>query len=283
MAKIVWGNLLADRIKQEIASSVNNYVQKGKRLPTLAVCLVGNNPASESYVKGKDKACKEVGFGSLMIHLDENITMSELLEVINSLNNDNSVDGILVQLPLPKHLNEIEVINAIRPDKDVDGLNPINVGKLYLNQDGFVPCTPLGVIEILKEMNVEFQGANAVVIGRSKLVGNPVAKLLQDLNCTVTITHSKTKDIQKICKNADILVCAIGKPKLINHNWVKENSYVVDVGINRVDGKLYGDVDFDDVKDHVEAITPVPKGVGPMTICMLLKNTLKAYEIHEEK
>ncbi len=281
MAEIIYGSELSKKIKAGMKEKVEQIVSQGKRTPTLAVVLVGDNPASLSYVKGKDKACHEVGFGSKMITLKEETTEAELKEVIDSLNQDETVDGILVQMPLPRHLDENKIILMIDPAKDVDGLHPVNVGNLYLGLDGFVPCTPLGIIEMIKEANVSFEGKNAVVIGRSKLVGTPVARLLMNENCTVTMCHSRTKDIEKICSEADILIAAIGKPKKVTKEWVKDGACVIDVGINRVDGKLVGDVDFEDVKDKAAVITPVPKGVGPMTITMLLSNTLKAYERKE--
>ncbi|MBE6107738.1 MAG: bifunctional methylenetetrahydrofolate dehydrogenase/methenyltetrahydrofolate cyclohydrolase FolD [Erysipelotrichaceae bacterium] len=282
MAEIIYGSELSKKIKAGIKEKVEQIVSQGKRTPTLAVVLVGDNPASLSYVKGKDKACHEVGFGSKMITLKEETTEAELKEVIDSLNQDETVDGILVQMPLPRHLDENKIILMIDPAKDVDGLHPVNVGNLYLGLDGFVPCTPLGIMEMIKEANVSFEGKNAVVIGRSKLVGTPVARLLMNENCTVTMCHSRTKDIEKICSEADILIAAIGKPKKVTKEWVKDGACVIDVGINRVDGKLVGDVDFEDVKDKAAVITPVPKGVGPMTITMLLSNTLKAYERKEK-
>ncbi len=281
MAEIIYGSELSKKIKVQIKENVDKIILEGKRVPTLAVVLVGNNPASLSYVKGKDKACHEVGFGSKMITLKEETTEEELREVIESLNQDETVDGILVQMPLPKHLDENKVILMIDPAKDVDGLHPVNVGNLYLGLEGFVPCTPLGIMEMIKEANVSFAGKKAVVIGRSKLVGTPVARLLTNENCTVTMCHSKTKDLEKVCSEADILIAAIGKPKKVTKEWVKEGACVIDVGINRVDGKLVGDVDFEDVKEKAAVITPVPKGVGPMTITMLLSNTLKAYKRKE--
>ncbi len=282
MSTIILGNQIAAEVKTRLAAQIEGLKSNNEKVPTLAVVLVGDNPASISYVTGKEKACNEVGMNSKMIHLPENTTQAELMSVIDKLNKDSDVNGILVQLPLPKHLNEKEVIFNIDPNKDVDGLHPINVGKLHLQEDGFVPCTSLGVMEMLRAMNIEVATKNVVVVGRSNLVGNPVAQLLVNANATVTVCHSKTKNIEQICRQADILVVAIGRPKFVNRNWVKENAVVIDVGINRVDGKLCGDVDFEDVKEVVSYITPVPKGVGPMTIAMLLQNTLKAYFKHRE-
>lgn len=282
MAKIIYGSDVAKELKLQMKEEVQALVDAGRRLPTLAVVLVGDNPASVSYVTGKDKACHEIGIGSRKIHLKEETTQQELNALIDELNQDNSVDGILVQLPLPKHLSEREILLKIDPDKDVDGLHPVNAGRLMLKEDGFVPCTPQGIMELLSRMDVDLNGKRAVVLGRSKLVGNPVAQLLMQANATVTVCHSKTKDIEKIASEADVLIAAIGKPRLVKKEWIKEGAFVIDVGVNRVDGKLCGDVDFVDVVDHVSAITPVPKGVGPMTITMLLKNTLKAYYRKED-
>ena len=281
MANVIYGSELSKKIKAKIATEVENIVATGKRVPTLAVVLVGDNPASLSYVKGKDKACHEVGFGSKMITLKEETTEDELRAVIEELNKDETVDGILVQMPLPKHLDENKVILMIDPNKDVDGLHPVNVGNLYLGMDGFVPCTPLGIMEMIREANVSFVGKKAVVIGRSKLVGAPVARLLTNENCTVTICHSLTENIEQVCAEADIVIAAIGRPKKVTKDWIKEGACVIDVGINRVDGKLVGDVDFENVQEKAGVITPVPKGVGPMTITMLLSNTLKSYKKKE--
>lgn len=278
MSNIIYGNLIAQDIKNELKDIIISLKNDNKRIPCLCVVLVGNNPASLSYIKGKEKACDEIGMDSIMVRLDENIKESELIEKINELNNDDMVDGILVQMPMPAHINENRVMEAISPEKDVDGLNPYNIGKLYLKEDGMMPCTPLGIVEVLKRSNITISGKHAVVVGRSKLVGNPVAKLLLDENATVTLCHSKTINLKEICKSADLLIVAIGKAKFITRDFVKNGAVVIDVGINRTnDGKLVGDVDFDDVKEISSYITPVPKGVGPLTIAMLLKNTFKAY------
>lgn len=282
MAEVIYGSELSKKIKAQIKEKVDVLEAQGKRKPTLAVVLVGDNPASLSYVKGKDKACHEVGFGSKMITMKEETTEEELKAVLDELNKDETVDGILVQMPLPKQLDENRVIMMIDPNKDVDGLHPENIGRFYLGMDSFVPCTPLGIMEMIKEAKISLSGKNAVVIGRSKLVGTPVARLLQNENCTVTICHSRTKEIEKVCAEADVLIAAIGQPKKVTKEWVKEGACVIDVGINRVDGKLVGDVDFEDVKDKAKVLTPVPKGVGPMTITMLLSNTLKSYERKEQ-
>ena len=281
MSEIINGSEVAASIKEELKQEIS--LIKG-RLPKLCVVLVGNNPASLSYVKGKEKATIEVGMLSDVIRLDEQTSEQELIQLINQLNSDDSVDGILVQMPLPKHISENNIMEHISPKKDVDGLNPYNIGRLYLKEEGLFPCTPLGVIEILKRSNIKIAGKNAVIVGRSKLVGNPVSKMLLDENATVTTCHSKTADLKAVCKSADILVVAIGKEKFITKDYVKDGAVVIDVGINRnEEGKLVGDVDFDDVKDIASFITPVPKGVGPMTIAMLLSNTYKAYKIRENE
>lgn len=276
---IIYGSEIAKNIKADIKSRVDEIVASGKRKPCLCVILVGDDPASISYVKGKEKACAEIGFASKMITLPQETSEEELLDIVRECNNDDSIDGILVQLPLPKHINAHNIIINIDPNKDVDGLHPLNVAKLYQSQDGFVPCTPQGVMQILKQANVSLAGKHVVVIGRSHLVGSPVARLLLNENATVTMCHSYTQDLSSITKLADILVVCVGKPRMITKEYVKEGAVVIDVGVNRDEnGKLCGDVDFENVKEKCSLITPVPKGVGPMTICMLLVNTLKAYE-----
>ena len=245
--------------------------------PTLAVVLVGEDKASQTYVRAKEKACNEYGIKSVAHRLSENTTQNELLALINVLNLDDSIHGILVQLPLPKHIDTNVVLAAIDPRKDVDGFHAVNVGKLVSGLDGFVPCTPLGVMEILKEYGIDVAGLNAVVIGRSNIVGKPMANLLLNASATVTVTHSKTTNLKEICKNADLIVAAIGKPFFLKADMVKNGAVVVDVGINRLDdGRLVGDVDFDEVAPKCSYITPVPGGVGPMTIAMLLNNTILA-------
>ena len=275
---IIYGSELALRYKADIREKVNKYKEEGKRIPKLGVILVGDNPASVSYVKGKRKACEDTGMAFELKELKDTVSQDELIAEIEKWNDDETVDGILVQLPLPEGIDEKTVIEHIDHKKDVDGLTSYNAGKLFLGEDGFVPCTPLGVMAILKEMNVDLEGKNAVVIGRSSLVGLPVSKLLLNKHATVTVCHSRTKNLKEIASRADVLVVAIGKARFINHEYVKEGAFVIDVGVNRVDGKLCGDVDFDDVIDKVSMITPVPKGVGPMTIAMLMNNVLKAYE-----
>lgn len=273
--QIIYGSELSKTIKADIGEEIAGYQQYRK--PHLVVVMVGDNPASLSYAKGKHKACDEVGMQFTLWHLPANIAENDLIEEINVFNYRDDVDGILVQLPLPEQLNERKILETVLPSKDIDGLTTHNMGKLFLQEEGFYPCTPLGVIEILDAMKVDIKGKNAVIVGRSMLVGLPLARLLTANHATVTVCHSKTADLKAICKQADILIVAIGKAKYINHEYVKAGAYVIDVGVNRVDGHLCGDVDFDDVKDTVAAITPVPKGVGPMTIALLLKNTMQAY------
>ncbi len=282
MSRVIYGSELAIEMKEAMRQEIEVLNNNNKRAPKLVVILVGEDPASVSYVTGKEKACKEIAMDSDLIRLPENTTQEKLEELIDSLNNDQQVDGILVQLPLPSHLSQKEILLRISPEKDVDGLHPINAGRLMLKENGFVPCTPRGIMELLKKAEVELSGKRVCVIGRSNLVGNPVAQLLIQANATVTVCHSRTENIEAVCKEADILIVAIGKAKLVNKKWIKKNAVVIDVGVNRLNGKLCGDVDFDDVLDHVSVITPVPKGVGPMTITMLLKNTLKAYYKKEE-
>lgn len=281
--EIINGTELSAKIRQTIKQEVEEIKTQGKRPPLLSVILVGDNPASQSYVRGKEKACLSVGMENRTIRLDAGISQEELIQVVRNQNEDPDVDGILVQLPLPDHFDADPILDQISPDKDVDGLHPVNAGLLLTGRDGLVPCTPSGVMEMLKSIGLEdLSGLNAVVIGRSNLVGKPLSLLLQQKNATVTMAHSRTKDLAQICSQADILIAAVGKGKMITKEYIKEGAVVIDVGINRMaNGKLCGDVDFDDVKDKVSAITPVPGGVGPMTVCMLLMNTLKAYKEHE--
>lgn len=282
--EIIYGSELSQKIKAELKQEIKKLQKEGKRLPVLSVILVGDNPASQSYVKSKANACASIGMENRTICMPGSTTQQELLEEVQRQNEDPEVDGILVQLPLPSYLDEVSVIDAISPDKDVDGLHPVNAGKLLTGRDGFVPCTPLGVMEMLTSIGyADLSGLNAVVIGRSNLVGKPLSLLLQKQNATVTMAHSRTAHLKEICQQADILIAAIGKPKKITADYIKEGAVVIDVGINRMeDGKLCGDVDFEAIKEKTKAITPVPKGVGPMTVCMLLKNTLKAYKEHEK-
>lgn len=281
---VLYGNQLADTIKQEIRGKIDQLREDGKRIPMLAVILVGDDPASATYVRSKEKACKSVGMEAAMIEMDRTATTEDVLRAVKTCNEDADVDGILVQLPLPAHIDQNKVIAAIDPNKDVDGLTPVNAGKLLLGQKGLVPCTPKGVMAMLASIGLtDLSKKRAVVVGRSILVGKPLALLLQAKNATVTVVHSQTVDPEKICHEADIVVVAIGVPNFITKGWIKKGAVVIDVGINRVDGKLVGDVDFESVKDKVSYISPVPKGVGPMTVCMLLSNTLEAYERREKE
>ena len=274
--KILDGKAVSLKVKESVKVRAEELKKFGVE-PTLAVILVGEDKASQTYVRAKEKACNEYGIKSVAHRLSENTTQAELLALINVLNLDDSIHGILVQLPLPKHIDTNTVLATIDPAKDVDGFHAVNVGKLVSGLDGFVPCTPLGVMEILKEYGIDVAGLNAVVIGRSNIVGKPMANLLLNASATVTITHSKTKNLKEICKNADLIVAAIGKPFFLKADMVKDGAVVIDVGINRLDdGRLVGDVDFDEVAPKCSYITPVPGGVGPMTIAMLLNNTILA-------
>lgn len=269
------GKDLSAKIRQEIKEEIAlEYLQKGKTPPTLAVVLVGNDPASEIYVRNKERACEEVGMRSQTVKLPENSSLEEIKSAIKELNEDDKVNGILVQLPLPNKSFEAEVVESIRPDKDVDALTLINKGKLASNLGKIAPCTPSGIIDLLKEAKTEIAGKNAVVVGRSQLVGRPIATMLTNLDATVTICHSKTQNLKEICKSADILIVAVGKPKFITAEYIKDGATVIDVGINRVDGKVVGDVDPVGTENLSGFLTPVPGGVGPMTITELLKNTL---------
>lgn len=275
MAQLIDGKLISTQIKDELKAEVATLKEKGI-VPCLAVIQVGNDPASSVYVNNKKKACAYIGIESLAYELEEDVSQEELLTIIDELNHNDMVNGILVQLPLPKHINEEAVIKAIAPEKDVDGFHPETVGNMCIGSKGFLPCTPAGVIQLLKRSNIEIEGKECVVIGRSNIVGKPMALLLLRENGTVTITHSRTKDLKEITKRADILVAAIGKPKFVTSDYVKEDAVVIDVGIHRnADNKLCGDVDFDDVINKVSAITPVPGGVGPMTIAMLMNNCVE--------
>ena len=277
---ILDGKKCSQEILDKIKEKVDNLKSSNKRVPGLAVIIVGNNPASKIYVNSKVKACEKVGFYSKAIFLDENISQAELLENIQSLNNDENIDGILVQLPLPKHLNEDEICNAIDTSKDVDGFKAENLGKVMLGkEDGMVPCTPQGIMYLLDSIkDINLYGMNGVVIGRSNIVGKPISSLLINRGVTTTVCNSRTKNIEDVLRNADIIIAALGKPKFLKENMVKEGAIIIDVGINRVDGKLCGDVDFENVSKLASFITPVPGGVGPMTIAMLLNNTLRAYD-----
>lgn len=280
MAKIIDGKKVADNVKSKVAEETEILKGKYNSVPGLAVVIVGNDSASRVYVNNKKKACEIVGFHSEEYALPEGTTQKELMSLIEKLNNDNNINGILVQLPLPKHLNQNEVIEAIKPEKDVDAFHASNVGKIMIGKYNFLPCTPAGVMELIASENIEIEGKNCVVVGRSNIVGKPMAMLLLHNNGTVTICHSKTKNLKEICKSADILVAAVGVPKFIKADMVKSDAVIIDVGMNRDEnGKLCGDVDFAEVEPIVSYITPVPGGVGPMTIAMLMRNTLTAYKI----
>ena len=275
------GKALSLSLEAELKLKVDALREKNARIPKLVVVLVGDNPASQTYVKNKAKACERVGFLSEIIELDGSISQEIVLATIDRLNRDETVDGILVQLPVPKHLDAKAIVHALDPNKDVDGLHPLNVAKLYENEKGFVPCTPKGIMRLLKEYQIDVVGKHCVVLGRSNLVGRPVAQLLLNENATVTICHSKTHNLSEFTKQADIIVVAIGRANFLTSKDVNHAECIIDVGINRVDGKLVGDVAYDELVDKVDAMTPVPGGVGPMTIGMLLENTLEAYTMHE--
>ena len=276
-AKIIDGKLIASKVKEQVSVAVSDLNQKSI-FPGLATIIVGNDAASSIYVKNKRKSAKEVGIESFQYELSENIQEKELLELINELNLNSDVDGILVQLPLPKHINSDLIIDSIDVNKDVDGFNVINAGKTFIGRDSVIPCTPLGCLLMLKSIKIELKGKNAVIIGRSNIVGKPMAQLLLNEDCTVTIVHSKTFNIQALVKEADIVVAAVGSANLVKGNWIKKGAVVIDVGINRlkVENKniLVGDINFNEVKDIASYITPVPGGVGPMTIACLLMNTV---------
>ena len=275
---ILDGKQLSQELKDEMRQEVDALAQKYGRRPCLMVVIVGNNPASQSYVRGKIKATEYVGFEGSLVSLPEDVTEDALIAEIERLNQNELVDGILVQLPLPKHISEDRVIASISPEKDVDGFHATNVARLWLNQPCIVPCTPKGIIVMLDRAGIEISGKNAVVVGRSNIVGKPVAKLLLDRNATVTIAHSRTKNLKEVCRQADILVAAVGCPQMLTADYIKPGAAVIDVGINRLeDGRLVGDVDFEGAKEIAGAITPVPGGVGPMTITMLMRNTIECF------
>ena len=281
MAKIIDGKAISAEIKEELKGKVAEYKKQGVEI-TLAVVKVGNDPASAVYVRNKEKACEYVGITSRTLALPEETTEEELLKVVNDLNEDKAVNGILVQFPLPKHIDESKVLLAIDSNKDVDGFHPVNVGKMVIGEETFLPCTPAGIIEMLKRTDVEISGKECVVIGRSNIVGKPMSMLMLKENATVTIAHSRTKDLKEVTKRADILIAAIGKAKFVTADYVKEGAVIIDVGMDRDEnGKLCGDVDFDSVSQVASAITPVPGGVGPMTVTMLLVNCLRSVELNK--
>ena len=275
---IIDGKKIAETLRQKLKKEIIEIKSSFKSVPGLTVILIGEDPASKIYVKNKEKFSKEIGINSEVIKYPENIEEKEVLNKIIELNKNKKVSGILVQLPLPKHINKQKVIETILPEKDVDGFHPINVGNLSSGYDSKIPCTPLGCLILLKEVEKNLSGKHAVVIGRSNLNGKPMAQLLLKENCTVTITHSKTKDLKSQCNKADIIIAAVGKPKLVKGDWVKKNAIVIDVGINKTTDGIVGDVDFNEVSKVAKAITPVPGGVGPMTIACLLRNTVECFK-----
>lgn len=278
MYELLDGKTLAAEIRANVGEEVKRLNESYGKAPHLTVILIGNDPASQTYVSGKEKACLKTGIRSTVIHKESTITEAELLELIDGLNEDNDIDGILLQLPIPKHLDQEKILSRIDPCKDVDGFTPVNVAKLASGYPDLVPCTPLGIMRLLDKYRIPIDGKNCVVIGRSQIVGKPMASLLLKANGTVTICHSHTRDLAGVARQADILVVAIGKPKLVDDTFVKDGAVVIDVGISKIDGKLHGDVDFDKVKDKTAFITPVPGGVGPMTIACLLENTITCYK-----
>ena len=275
---IIDGKKIAETLRQKLKKEIIEIKSSFKSVPGLTVILIGEDPASKIYVRNKEKFSKEIGINSEVIKYPENIEEKEVLSKIIELNKNKKVSGILVQLPLPKHINKQKVIETILPEKDVDGFHPINVGNLSSGYDSKIPCTPLGCFILLKEVEKNLSGKHAVVIGRSNLNGKPMAQLLLKENCTVTITHSKTKDLKSQCNKADIIIAAVGKPKFVKGDWVKKNAIVIDVGINKTTDGIVGDVDFNEVSKVAKAITPVPGGVGPMTIACLLRNTVECFK-----
>lgn len=293
MAIILDGKALSETILKEIKKEVDQLTAAGKREPGLAVIMAGNNPASASYVKNKIRSCQKVGFHSQHIHVGDDITQKEILDLVHDLNNDDRIDGFIVQLPLPPQIDVDEVISTIDPKKDVDGFHPVNVGNVTLGREAFVSATPNGIMEMLSRYDIETEGKRVLVIGRSNIVGRPMSILLSNSskpgNATVTVAHSRTKNIKEISLQSDIIVVALGKPNFLSADMVKEGAVVIDVGINRIEDKsrksgyrLVGDADFSAIKDKVSAITPVPGGVGPMTVCSLMMNTLKSYRNREK-
>ena len=276
MAEILSGKAFARLVRKSIATRVEELSGPP---PGLTVIMVGDDPASSVYVRSKERACSKVGFSSNVIHLPSDTSQEHVLGLIDDLNKNPLVHGILVQLPVPDHISPTAIASAVIPEKDVDGFHPVNVGRLWRGEDGLFPCTPSGIVKLLHHHEIKLKGMNAVIIGRSNIVGKPMASLLLRENCTVTIAHSKTRDLKAICQGADLLVAAVGMPRMINSDWVKKGVVAVDVGMNRdTDGNLCGDMDYDDVFPVASAITPVPGGVGPLTIAYLLQNTLKARE-----
>lgn len=283
MGKIIDGKIIAQELKEEIKSFVDNRRKNGLRIPKIVSILVGNDGGSIYYINSQEKLATSLGVNFNKLLLDEKIKEDELIDIIEKLNNDKNVDGIIVQLPLPKELNEKKIINTILPNKDIDCLTFINQGRLYCGEKTFLPCTPNAVITLIERYNIDLEGKNVVVIGRSNIVGKPVAQLLLNKNATVTICHSKTKNLKEICKRADILVVAIGRAKYINKDYVNEESIILDVGTSSLNGKITGDVDFDDVINEIKMITKVPGGVGALTTTLLIKNSCEALEYNEDE
>ena len=275
---VIDGKKAAAELREELKKKITNFKSTFKTVPGLTVILVGEDPASKIYVKNKEKFAKEIGINSEVIKYPENVEEKIVLDKIKELNNDKKISGILVQLPLPKHIDKKKVIETILPTKDVDGFHPVNVGNLSSGYESNIPCTPMGCYLLLKKVEKNLSGKHAVVIGRSNLNGKPMTQLLLKENCTVTITHSKTKDLKEECNRADIIIAAVGKPKLVKGDWVKKGAIVIDVGINKTDKGITGDVDFEEVSKVAKAITPVPGGVGPMTIACLLNNTIECFK-----
>ena len=278
---IIDGKKEAANLREEIKNEILEIKKKINKNPSLTVILIGDFAPSQIYVKNKEKNSTEVGITSNVIKYPKEVSEKEVLDKINELNNDKNISGILVQLPLPEQISKEKIINAIDPKKDVDGFNPINVGNLASGYKSIVPCTPLGCLLLIKKVEKNLSGKHAVIIGRSNLNGKPMAQLLLKENCTVTVVHSKTNNLQEECLKADILVAAVGVPNLVKKDWVKSSAIVIDVGINKVGDKIVGDVNFEEIKDNIKAITPVPGGVGPMTIACLLKNTLECFKAHQ--
>ena len=276
---VVDGLSLAKEIRDDLSSKIAERNSKGLRPPCLAVVLVGDDPASASYIKGKRRACQRVGMEAVEHKLDQTISQTKLTELIETLNNDPLIDGILIQLPLPPQINAEEVAASVEPLKDVDGLHPLNSGRLLAGQEGLFACTPLGIMEILSRHQVSIEGSHAVVLGRGSIVGKPISLLLQQKHATVTMCHSRTKDLSKMCRQADILIAAVGVPRLVKRDWIKPGAAVIDVGVTELEGNLVGDVDFEEAKGVASLLTPHRRGVGPMTITMLLVNTLRACEM----
>ena len=280
---ILDGKKVAEKILSDVSNEINLLKSRNKRIPGLAVILIGNNLASHTYVKNKEKACKKIGLYSEIHCFNSEVSQKEVINLINSLNKNEKIDGILVQFPLPPHISLESIFENLEPKKDVDGLHPYNLGKLAAGQKLLVPCTPKAIIEILNYYSINITGLHTIVIGRSNLVGKPLSLLLLENNATVTVVHSKSKNIENITRTGDILICAIGKPNLVTQNWVKPGAIIIDVGINKIlinnEAKIVGDVDFKSVSSVCQAITPVPGGVGPVTVAMLLANTLEAYKL----